>query len=44
VTNNSVSGSAGVELSGGGLYTVGFPPTLTNTVVAHNTPDQCDGC
>jgi hypothetical protein len=44
VTNNSVSGSAGVELNGGGLYTVGFPPTLTGTVVAHNAPDQCDGC
>lgn len=44
VTNNVLSGSAGATLSGGGIYTVGFPVTLTNTVVAHNTPDNCDGC
>jgi hypothetical protein len=44
VTNNVLSGSAGITLSGGGIYTVGFPVTLTNTLVAHNTPDDCEGC
>jgi hypothetical protein len=44
ITNNVLSGSAGIALSGGGIYTVGFPVTLTNTVVAHNTPDDCEGC
>jgi hypothetical protein len=44
ITNNVLSGSAGITLSGGGIYTVGFPTTLTNTVVAHNTPDDCEGC
>jgi hypothetical protein len=44
VTNNDLSGSPAVALSGGGIYTVGFPITLTNTVVAHNTPDNCEGC
>lgn len=44
ITNNVLSGSAGITLSGGGIYTVGFPVTLTNTVVAHNTPDDCEGC
>lgn len=44
ITNNVLSGSAGITLSGGGIYTIGFPVTLTNTVVAHNTPDDCQGC
>ena len=44
ITDNVLSGSAGITLSGGGIYTVGFPVTLTNTVVAHNTPDDCEGC
>jgi hypothetical protein len=44
VTNNVLSGPAGMTLSGGGIYTVGFPVTLSNTVVAHNTPDDCQGC
>ena len=44
VTNNRLSGSTGATLSGGGIYTVGFPVTLTNTVVAHNAPDDCVGC
>jgi hypothetical protein len=44
VTGNVLSGSPGVTLAGGGIYTVGFPTTLTGTVVAGNTPDQCDGC
>jgi hypothetical protein len=44
IINNVLSGSAGITLSGGGIYTVGFPVTLTNTVVAHNSPDDCEGC
>ena len=44
VTNNRLSGSTGATLSGGGIYTVGFPVTLTNTVVARNAPDDCVGC
>jgi hypothetical protein len=44
VTGNTLTGSAGVTLSGAGIYTVGFPTTLTNSVVAFNRPDQCDGC
>jgi Right handed beta helix region len=44
VTGNTLAGSHGVTLSGGGIYTVGFPTTLTNTVVAHNSPDDCEGC
>lgn len=44
VTGNTLAGSPGVTLSGGGIYTVGFPTTLTNTVVAHNAPDDCEGC
>ncbi len=31
-------------LQGAGIYTPGFPVTLTNTLVAHNCPDQCFGC
>ena len=44
VAGNVLGGSPAVALSGGGIYTVGFPTTLTNTVVAHNLPDQCAGC
>jgi hypothetical protein len=44
VTNNRLSGSVGATLSGGGIYTVGFPVTLTNTVVTHNAPNDCLGC
>ncbi len=44
VTGNTLTGSAGVTLSGAGIFTVGFPTTLTNSVVAFNRPDQCDGC
>ena len=44
VTGNVLSGSPGVTLAGGGIYTVGFPTTLLGTLVAGNAPDQCDGC
>lgn len=44
VTGNVLTGTPGITLSSGGIYTVGFPITLTNTVVANDTPDQCEGC
>jgi hypothetical protein len=44
VTGNVLSASPGLTLQGGGIFTPGFPLTLTNSVVAHNTPDQCFGC
>jgi hypothetical protein len=44
VTGNSLTGSPGVTLEGAGIYTVGFPTTLTDTIVSSNVPDQCDGC
>jgi hypothetical protein len=44
VTHNTLSGSPGVTLAGGGIYTLGFPTTLTNSIVAFNQPDQCEGC
>lgn len=44
VTGNTLSGSPGIALRGAGIYTLGFPITLTNSFVARNTPDQCDGC
>jgi len=43
VTANRVSGSAGITVQGGGLFTT-FPVTLTRTVIAGNKPDQCFGC
>ena len=43
VFGNTVSGSPGVTLQGGGIFTIGSPLTLTDSLVAHNTPDQCAG-
>ncbi len=43
IVGNSLSGSAGASLQGGGMYTTG-PVTRTNTRIARNTPDQCFGC
>ena len=43
VVGNAVSGSPGVTLQGGGIFTVGSPLTLTGSFVAHNAPDQCAG-
>jgi hypothetical protein len=43
VVANTVSGSPGVTLQGGGIFTVGSPLTLTDSLVAHNAPDQCAG-
>jgi hypothetical protein len=44
VTHNTLTGGPDVNLQGGGIYTLGFPTTLTNSIVASNRPDQCDGC
>jgi hypothetical protein len=44
VTGNTLTGSAGVTVQGGGLFTDGFPVTLTDSRIEDNTPDQCVGC
>ena len=44
IVGNVVSGRPGITLHGGGLFTAGAPTTLTRTVLAHNSPDQCFGC
>jgi hypothetical protein len=44
VVGNALTGSPGVALQGGGLYTLGFPITLTNSPISRNAPDQCFGC
>jgi hypothetical protein len=43
VTGNSLSGSPGIRVQGGGLFTT-LPVTLRHSVIAGNTPDQCFGC
>jgi hypothetical protein len=43
VTRNSLTGSAGIVVRGGGLFT-SEPVTLTRSLVARNAPDQCFGC
>jgi hypothetical protein len=43
VTNNSLTGSPGVTLQGGGLFTT-LPVALHDSVISGNTPDQCFGC
>ena len=43
VTGNTLRGSPGLTLLGAAIYTPNFPTTLNNSLVAHNTPDQCDG-
>jgi hypothetical protein len=44
ITHNSLTGSTpGITVQGGGLYTT-VPVTLTNSIIAQNTPDQCFGC
>jgi hypothetical protein len=45
VTRNVASGSAGITVQGGGIYTTpDYPVVLTNSVLADNSPDQCYGC
>ena len=43
VTRNTLSGSPGIDLQGGGMFT-SFPVTLENSVITDNAPDQCYGC
>jgi hypothetical protein len=43
VTHNSLTGSPGITVQGGGLFTT-LPVTLRHSVIAGNTPDQCFGC
>lgn len=45
VTRNSLAGSHGIKVQGGGLFSA--PPaavTLRNSLITLNTPDQCSGC
>lgn len=44
VTLNAVVGPQGVSRAGGGIFTVGFPVSLSRTRVAANLPDNCAGC
>ena len=43
VTHNTLTASPGIAVQGGGLFTL-FPITRTDSVIAHNVPDQCHGC
>jgi hypothetical protein len=43
ITDNALSGSAAITLSGGGIYATN-PVSLTNSAIADNIPDQCAGC
>jgi hypothetical protein len=42
VTQNSLFGSAGIELQGGGLFTTS-PATLQDSTIRENHPDNCHG-
>jgi hypothetical protein len=43
VTHNVASGSSGLTVQGGGIFTDNVV-TLVNSVMAKNAPDQCAGC
>jgi len=43
VTHNQLTGSPGMTLQGGGIFTT-EPVTLSHSTVAGNAPDQCVGC
>jgi hypothetical protein len=43
ITHNTLAATSGVTVHGGGLYTTA-PVSLTNSVIAQNSPDQCFGC
>ncbi len=43
IVENSLSGSYGATLQGGGLYTT-LPIARVDSSIARNTPDQCFGC
>jgi hypothetical protein len=45
VTRNSLTGSHGITVHGGGLFTMSpATVTLTHSLIALNKPDQCTGC
>jgi hypothetical protein len=44
VTGNTLSGSAGAQLAGGGLYIQSEQLTTTHSAISGNVPDQCFGC
>jgi hypothetical protein len=44
VSDNVLTGSPGLTLQGGGVFTPGFPLTLTGSHIKHNKPDDCFGC
>jgi hypothetical protein len=44
VTGNVLTGSAGLTIQGGGIYIRNHPLTLTHSIIANNSPDQCFGC
>jgi hypothetical protein len=44
ITHNSLTGNAGVNMQGGGVYngaSNGATVTATNTLISQNTPDNC---
>ena len=43
LTGNLLSGSPGLTIRGGGLFT-SFPVALDNSRITNNVPDQCFGC
>ena len=43
VKGNTLRGSPGLDVAGGGLFTA-VPVTLQNSLIKNNTPDQCYGC
>jgi hypothetical protein len=43
ITGNTLMGSAGFSLQGGGVYATN-PVSLFGSVIANNVPDQCFGC
>jgi hypothetical protein len=43
ITENSLNGSSGITLQGGGIFATN-PVTLTHTTITNNSPGQCDGC
>jgi hypothetical protein len=43
VARNVLKASAGITAKGGGIFTIA-KPSIRHTTVAHNRPDQCDGC
>ena len=44
VIGNTLTGGAGLTIQGGGIYIRKRPLTLNHSVIAGNSPDQCDGC